>query len=123
MLSSVWLCSMRVGFFHSFYGNLRFCHHCMPHIGLFSAPLPVISDYPSPDRTSCVEGGVSSAVAAYRAPAHIQTTDLIEFEYYFFVFFSSGFVPIMNKVPNSLFHFFLLFKSLMCFVFTSNPVF
>jgi len=41
------------------------------HIGLFSAPLPIISNYPSPDHISCMEGGVSSAVAAYRAPAHI----------------------------------------------------
>lgn len=41
------------------------------HIGFFSAPLPIISDYPSPDHMSCMEGGVSSAVAACRAPAHI----------------------------------------------------
>jgi hypothetical protein len=40
------------------------------HIGLFSAPLPTISDYLSPDHISCLEGGVSSAVAAFRAPAH-----------------------------------------------------
>jgi len=39
-------------------------------VGLFSAPLPIISDYPSPDHISCMEGGVSSAVAAFRAPAH-----------------------------------------------------
>jgi len=32
--------------------------------------LPIISDYPSPDHISCMEGGVSSAVAASRAPAH-----------------------------------------------------
>jgi len=32
-------------------------------VGLFSAPLPIISDYPSPDHISCMEGGVSSAVA------------------------------------------------------------
>jgi len=41
------------------------------HIGFFSAPLPIISDYLSPDHISCMEGGVSSAVAAYRAPAHM----------------------------------------------------
>ena len=41
------------------------------HIGLFSAPLPTISDYLSPDHISCMEGGVSSAVAACRAPAHM----------------------------------------------------
>jgi len=41
------------------------------HIGLFSAPLPTISDYLSPDHISCLEGGVSSAVAACRAPAHM----------------------------------------------------
>jgi len=39
-------------------------------VRLFSAPLPIISDYPSPDHVSCMEGGVSSAVAACRAPAH-----------------------------------------------------
>jgi len=31
-------------------------------VGLFSAPLPTISGYPSPDHISCMEGGVSSAV-------------------------------------------------------------
>jgi len=41
------------------------------HIGFFSAPLPTISDYLSPDHISCMEGGVSSAVAAFRAPAHM----------------------------------------------------
>ena len=41
------------------------------HIGFFSAPLPIISDYLSPNHISCKEGGVSSAVAAFRAPAHI----------------------------------------------------
>jgi len=40
------------------------------HIGFFSVPLPIISDYLSPNHTSCKEGGVSSAVAALRAPAH-----------------------------------------------------
>ena len=40
------------------------------HIGFFSAPLPTISDYPSPDHISCMKGGVSSAVTACRAPAH-----------------------------------------------------
>jgi hypothetical protein len=39
-------------------------------VGLFSAPLPIISDYLSPDHISCMKGGVSSAVAAFRAPAH-----------------------------------------------------
>jgi hypothetical protein len=43
------------------------------HIGFFSAPLPTISDYLSPDHISCMEGGVSSAVAACRAPAHMIT--------------------------------------------------
>jgi len=37
--------------------------------GLFSVSLPAISDYLSADHISCLEGGVSSAVAAYRAPA------------------------------------------------------
>jgi len=55
--------------FHSFSGNLRFCHHRAPG-QIFSVPLPTISDYPSPDHISCMEGGVSSAVAAFRAPAH-----------------------------------------------------
>ena len=32
-------------------------------VGFFSMLLPIISDYPSPDRTCCMEGGVSSAVA------------------------------------------------------------
>jgi len=41
------------------------------HIGFFSVPLPTISDYLSPDHISCMEGGVSSAVAACRAPAHM----------------------------------------------------
>ena len=40
------------------------------HIGFISAPLPTISGYPSPDHISCMEGGVSSALAAFRAPAH-----------------------------------------------------
>jgi len=44
-------------------------------VGFFSAPLPIISDYPSPDHISCMKGGVSSAVAACRAPAH--TTSII----------------------------------------------
>jgi len=39
-------------------------------VGLFSAPLPIISDYLSPNHISYMEGGVSSAVAAFRAPAH-----------------------------------------------------
>ena len=38
--------------------------------GFISVPFPIISDYLSPDHISCMEGGVSSAVAAYRAPAH-----------------------------------------------------
>ena len=42
------------------------------HIGFISALLPIISDYPSPDHISCMEGGVSSAVAACRAPAHMK---------------------------------------------------
>ena len=41
------------------------------HIGFISAPLPTISGYLSPGHISCMEGGVSSAVAAFRAPAHI----------------------------------------------------
>jgi len=41
------------------------------HIGFFSVPLPTISGYLSPDHISCMEGGVSSAVAACRAPAHM----------------------------------------------------
>ncbi len=41
------------------------------HIGFFSAPLPTISGYSSPNHISCMEGGVSSAVAACRAPAHM----------------------------------------------------
>ena len=41
------------------------------HIGFFSVPLPIISDYLSPDHISCREGGVSSAVAVCRAPAHM----------------------------------------------------
>ncbi len=88
------------------------------HLGFFSVPLPIISDYLSPDHISCMEGGVSSAVAACRAPAHMKVITLLEFEFYFL-----GFVPVMNKVPNSLFHFLLFFKSLMCFVFTLNPAF
>ena len=40
------------------------------HIGSISAPLPTISDYLSPGHIPCMEGGVSSAVAAFRAPAH-----------------------------------------------------
>jgi len=55
--------------FHSFSGNLRFCHHSAPG-WIISAPLPIISDYSSPNHISCMEGGVSSAVAAFRAPAH-----------------------------------------------------
>ena len=58
--------------FHSFSGNLRFYHHRITQVRLISAPLPIISDYPSPDRISCMEGGVSSAVAGFRAPAHTQ---------------------------------------------------
>jgi len=41
------------------------------HIGFFSVPLPTISGYLSPNHISCMEGGVSSAVAACRAPAHM----------------------------------------------------
>ncbi|MDI1496125.1 MAG: hypothetical protein K8823_1433 [Cenarchaeum symbiont of Oopsacas minuta] len=33
--------------------------------------LPTISDYLSPGRIFCVEGGVSSAVAVFRAPARL----------------------------------------------------
>jgi len=64
--------------FHSFSGNLRFFHHCTPG-WIFSVPLPTISGYPSPDHISCMEGGVSSAVAAFRAPAHtiVDEFDLI----------------------------------------------
>ncbi len=87
------------------------------HIGFFSAPLPTISGYPSPDRISCMEGGVSSAVAACRAPAHIIPFHLLDLS------IARGFVPVINNVPNSLFHFFLLFKSLMCFVLTPKPAF
>ena len=32
-------------------------------VRFFSVLLPIISDYPSPDRACCMEGGVSSAVA------------------------------------------------------------
>jgi len=39
-------------------------------MGFFSVLLPAISDYPSTDHTSCMKGGVSSAVAACRPPAH-----------------------------------------------------
>ncbi len=95
------------------------------HIGLFSAPLPTISDYLSPDHISCLEGGVSSAVAACRAPAHMKSNWLynlnITLQAYNLNHFV-GFVPMINNVPNSLFHFFLLFKSLICFVLTSKPV-
>jgi len=38
-------------------------------IGFISELLPTISDYSSPNHISCMEGGVSSAVAAFRAPA------------------------------------------------------
>jgi len=38
-------------------------------VGLFSVLYPIISDYPSPDHTSCMEGVVSSAEAAFRPPA------------------------------------------------------
>jgi len=38
-------------------------------IGFISELLPIISDYSSPNHISCMEGGVSSAVAACRAPA------------------------------------------------------
>jgi len=55
--------------FHSVSGNLRQYHHCTPD-GIFSVLLPAISDYPSTDHTSCMKGGVSSAVAACRPPAH-----------------------------------------------------
>jgi len=68
---------MWVGIFHSSSGNLRFCPHCTLQVRLFSAPLPIISDYPSPDHISCMEGGVSSAVAACRAPAHTPSIFLI----------------------------------------------
>jgi len=39
-------------------------------LDIISVPLPIISDYLSPNHISCMEGGVSSAVAAFRAPAH-----------------------------------------------------
>jgi len=56
--------------FHSVSGNLRQYHHCTLQMGFFSVLLPAISDYPSTDHTSCMKGGVSSAVAACRPPAH-----------------------------------------------------
>lgn len=61
---------MWVGFFIPFMEISGINHHCAPY-WIFSVPLPIISDYPSPDHISCIEGGVSSAVAACRAPAHI----------------------------------------------------
>ena len=84
----------------------------------FSVPLPIISDYLSPDHISCMEGGVSSAVAAFRAPAHTRSH-----MYWLNYSISLGFVPVMNNVPYSLFHFFLFCKSLTCLVLTLNPAF
>ena len=48
--------------------------------GFFSVLLPIISDHLSPGRIFCVEGGVSSAVAAFRAPArpHVFNQAVIE---------------------------------------------
>jgi len=43
-------------------GNLRGFHHCAP-VRIFSVLLPAISDLLSPERASCIEGGVSSAFA------------------------------------------------------------
>jgi hypothetical protein len=38
--------------------------------------LPIISDYLSPNHISCMEGGVSSAVAAFRGTDVLRRTDL-----------------------------------------------
>ena len=58
------LAFLRVGqIFHSVTGNLRLYTITVRQVGFFSVLLPIISDYPSPDRTCCMEGGVSSAVA------------------------------------------------------------
>jgi len=46
-------------------------------VGFFSVPLPAISDYLSPDHISCMKGGVSSAIAAFRAPARTEQYNLI----------------------------------------------
>jgi len=56
--------------FHSVSGNLRQYHHSTLQMGFFSGLLPAISDYLSTDHISCMKGGVSSAVAACRPPAH-----------------------------------------------------
>jgi hypothetical protein len=58
------LAFLRVGqIFHSVTGNLRLYTITVRQVGFFSMLLPIISDYPSPDHTCCMEGGVSSAVA------------------------------------------------------------
>ena len=58
------LAFLRVGqIFHSVTGNLRLYTITVRQVGFFSVLLPIISDYPSPDHTCCMEGGVSSAVA------------------------------------------------------------
>ena len=50
-------------------GTSGFAITVFTRLDFFSAPLPAISSYLSPDHISCIEGGVSSAVAACRAPA------------------------------------------------------
>jgi len=52
-------------------------------IGLISELLPTISDYSSLNHISCMEGGVSSAVAAFRAPARtLFRIHLVKFQFY-----------------------------------------
>ena len=57
-------------------------------VGFFSVLLPIISDYPSPDRTCCMEGGVSSAVAVI---VHRLASGK-----YLICYFSIGVVPVIK---------------------------
>jgi len=63
------LAFLRAGqFFHSLLETSGFAI-TVRQVGFFSVPLPIISDCPSPDRTCCMKGGVSSAVAVPHSPA------------------------------------------------------
>ena len=105
-------------FFIPFMETSGFHHHSAPYWILFCSVANHL--WLSISRSHFLYGGRSflcrSSVSC--SSSHRKYTFLIEFEYCL-----DGFVPMINKVPNSLFHFFLLFKSLMCFVFTLNPAF
>ena len=113
-----WFCLalLRAGrSFHSSAGNLRFCHHRAPGRILFCIVashlwLPISrSHFLYGERSFLCRGSVSCS------SSHVPL-GTAGFEYC-----PQAFLPVMNRVPSSRFHFFVLCASLTCLALAWNP--